>query len=136
MMNGNGGLFKGFQKGCFLTSNGTVMRPSHRCLRFPTRCLSDFNDYAILGLSPFASKYDVKFAYKRLALKYHPDVIKGDHIAEKNQTFREIKSAYESLMQKFEEEEQLQMAQSFDEYEEWDEWMGFEGGMPASYNSC
>ncbi|KAL9234613.1 hypothetical protein vseg_009467 [Gypsophila vaccaria] len=134
MMNGNGGL-KGIQKLGFLSTT-TTKCSSHRCVRFPTRCLSDFNDYAVLGLTPFASKSDVKFAYKRLALKYHPDVIKGEFVGEKNQTFREIKSAYESIMQKLEEEEQLQTLQSYDEFEEWDEWMGFEGGMPASYNSC
>ncbi|KAK9743281.1 hypothetical protein RND81_03G228800 [Saponaria officinalis] len=135
MMNGNGRL-KGIQRLGFLTTTTTTNCSPRRCVRFPTRCLSDFNDYAVLGLTPFASKSDVKFAYKRLALKCHPDVIKGEHLGEKNQTFREIKSAYESIMQKLEEEEELQTMQSYDDYDEWDEWMGFEGGMPASFNSC
>ncbi|XP_021748107.1 chaperone protein dnaJ 8, chloroplastic-like [Chenopodium quinoa] len=134
MRHGNGGL-KGIQRVGFLSSSSSPPS-SRRMINFPVKCLSDFNDYAVLGLSPFASKTDVKFAYKRLALKYHPDVVKGDHIAEKNKMFRDIKSAYETLMRKFEEEEQMQTMQDCGDYDEWDEWMGFEGGMPATYHSC
>lgn len=42
----------------------------------------------------------------------------------------------QTLMRKFEEEEQLQTMQDCGDYDEWDEWMGFEGGMPATYHSC
>nr|XP_018678257.1 PREDICTED: chaperone protein DnaJ isoform X1 [Musa acuminata subsp. malaccensis] len=67
-----------------------------RCLRIPARSLPIADEFAALGLTPFASRCDVKRAYKRLALKYHPDVVRGDNGGgEKDETFREIKSAYE-----------------------------------------
>ncbi|GMH00339.1 hypothetical protein Nepgr_002178 [Nepenthes gracilis] len=131
MRNGNGGL-KGIQKVGFAA---TTSPNSPQCVRFPTRCSSAINDYAVLGLGPLSSKSDVKRTYKRLALKYHPDVLRTENAAEKHVMFREIKSAYESLMQKFEEEEEeLQEMKGYDEFDEWDEWMGFEGGIPALYN--
>ncbi|XP_042475812.1 chaperone protein DnaJ isoform X1 [Macadamia integrifolia] len=129
---GSGGLGgRGMQKLRFLTANPK----SSRCVRFPTRSLRFSDEFAVLGLTPFASKADVKQAYKRLALKYHPDVMKGENLPEKQDIFREIKSSYESLMDKFEEEEQQVQMDYYDEYDEWDEWMGFEGGMPMVYNS-
>ncbi|GAB4844797.1 hypothetical protein Ancab_038184 [Ancistrocladus abbreviatus] len=135
MTNGSNGGLKGIHKTSFATTTTSSQSCRRRCVRFPTRCLSDFSDYAILGLSPFASKSDVKQAYKRLALKYHPDVIRGENVVEKHEMFREIKSAYESIIQKFEEEEEeSQVMRDYDEFGEWDEWMGFEGGIPATYN--
>lgn len=108
---------------------------STRRLRISTICSysrPDFTThYAVLGLTPFASKSDVKQAYKSLALKYHPDVYKGEDSPAK--PFTEIKSAYECLMQKFDEDE-LQTGKDFDEYDDWEEWMGFEGGVPVIYN--
>ncbi|XVE60747.1 hypothetical protein DITRI_Ditri05aG0152200 [Diplodiscus trichospermus] len=71
-------------------------------LRIPTMCSCSRPDftihYAVLGLTPFASKSDVKQAYKRLALKYHPDVHKGEDVPAKDKAFLEIKSAYELHM--------------------------------------
>ncbi|XP_059631948.1 chaperone protein dnaJ 8, chloroplastic [Cornus florida] len=126
---GNGGSLRG-------THRLGVIKPTsspRRCVRFPTKCLANF-DYAVLGLTPLASKSDVKNAFRRLALKYHPDVIKGENMSEKHQMFETIKSAYESLTQKFEDEEELQASGAYDEVDEWEEWMGFEGGIPAVYN--
>ncbi|KAL5704131.1 hypothetical protein ACHQM5_022603 [Ranunculus cassubicifolius] len=105
-----------------------------RCATFPVRSSMPVSDeFAVLGLTPFASKSDVKHAYKRLALKYHPDVIKEDNGQEKQEVFREIKSAYESLMEKFEVEELQTTEYEYDD--EWEEWMGFEGGVPIVYNT-
>ncbi|KAI3943462.1 hypothetical protein MKW92_012747 [Papaver armeniacum] len=51
------------------------------------------------------------------------------------ETFKEIKSAYETLMDRFEvEEETPESVEDYDEFDEWDEWMGFEGGIPVIYN--
>lgn len=52
--------------------------------------------YDILGVSKTAEEYEIKKAYKRLAMKYHPDKNPGNH-AEAESKFKEIKEAYEVL---------------------------------------
>lgn len=51
--------------------------------------------YEILGISRNASEDDIKKAYRRLAMKYHPDRNPNDHAAEEK--FKEVKEAYEIL---------------------------------------
>lgn len=51
--------------------------------------------YEILGVSKSASTDEIKKAYRKLALKYHPDRNKGDNTAE--QKFKDINEAYEVL---------------------------------------
>ena len=51
--------------------------------------------YKILGVSKEASAGDIKKAYRKLALKYHPDQNKGDKSAENK--FKEISEAYAVL---------------------------------------
>ena len=55
--------------------------------------MKDF--YEILEISPFASSEEIKHAYRRLALKYHPDKNNGNSFAESK--FKEIVVAYEVL---------------------------------------
>jgi molecular chaperone DnaJ len=52
--------------------------------------------YEVLGVSRDASERDIKKAYKRMAMKYHPDRTKGDKVLELK--FKEVKAAYEVLM--------------------------------------
>jgi len=51
--------------------------------------------YEALGVSKDASERDIKKAYKRLAMKYHPDRTAGDKELETK--FKEVKEAYEIL---------------------------------------
>src|SRR6187455_2705345 len=54
--------------------------------------------YEILGVARDASEADVKKAYRRLAMKHHPDRNPGDPEAEAH--FKEAKEAYEALSDK------------------------------------
>jgi molecular chaperone DnaJ len=51
--------------------------------------------YEILGVAKNASEADLKKAFRRLAMKYHPDRNPGDKSAEEH--FKEAKEAYEVL---------------------------------------
>ena len=51
--------------------------------------------YETLGVAKDAGEREIKKAYKRLAMKYHPDRTQGDK--SKEETFKEIKEAYEIL---------------------------------------
>ena len=51
--------------------------------------------YDILGVSRSASEADIKKAYRKLAIKYHPDKNPGDKAAE--ESFKEAAEAYEVL---------------------------------------
>ena len=55
----------------------------------------EYNFYNVLGISPTASLKEVKGAYKRLALKHHPDKNPGDARAE--ELFKLVNSAYQTL---------------------------------------
>src|SRR3954465_13522781 len=51
--------------------------------------------YKILGLQRDASERDIASAYRKLAVKYHPDSNPGD--AEATEKFKEAAEAYEIL---------------------------------------
>lgn len=63
--------------------------------------------YEILGVPKTASEQEIKKAYRKLALKYHPDKHKGDKEIE--QKFKEINNAYEVLSDK-------QKRQNYDQF--------------------
>ena len=50
--------------------------------------------YALLNVPPTATKKEIKAAYKKAALKFHPDVNKAPDAAER---FNEVKQAYQTL---------------------------------------
>ncbi|MBN2652176.1 MAG: molecular chaperone DnaJ [Spirochaetales bacterium] len=57
--------------------------------------MSKTDYYQLLGVSKDASKEDIKKAYRKLAIKYHPDRNRDDKDAE--QKFKEATEAYEVL---------------------------------------
>ena len=76
--------------------------------------------YEVLGVSRDATPDEIKKAYRKKALQFHPDRNPGDPSAEKK--FKEIAAAYEVL----EDEKKRQM---YDRYGA-EGVQGFEGGMP------
>jgi DnaJ-class molecular chaperone len=84
------------------------------------------NDYyKILGVSKAASDQEIKTAYRKLALQYHPDRNKGKEAEEK---FKEVTKAYEVLSDK-------QKRQTYDQFgaAAFEQGAGgFQGGNPFS----
>lgn len=65
-----------------------------------TRRTAMKNYYDILGVSKDASADDIKSAFRKLAMKYHPDRQQGKSDAEKKEAedkFKEINEAYDTL---------------------------------------
>ncbi|MCB1172618.1 MAG: molecular chaperone DnaJ [Leptospiraceae bacterium] len=58
--------------------------------------MADQDYYQILGVGKGASRDEIKKAYRKLAIKYHPDKNKGDAAAEEK--FKEATEAYEVLV--------------------------------------
>lgn len=57
--------------------------------------MSKADYYEVLGVSRDATEQEMKSAYRKLALKYHPDRNPGDHAAEEK--FKEASEAYQVL---------------------------------------
>ena len=51
--------------------------------------------YDVLGVAKTASEAEMKSAFRKLAMQYHPDRNPGDHEAEVK--FKEINEAYQTL---------------------------------------
>jgi DnaJ like chaperone protein len=61
---------------------------------------SDDSDYKILDISSSASEEEVKKAYRKLAMRFHPDRLQDLSANEKKQAeekFHRVQSAYESI---------------------------------------
>lgn len=79
--------------------------------------------YKILNVDRKASKDDIKKAYRKLALKFHPDKNPGDKKAEDN--FKEINEAYQVLS---DPEKRTRYDQLGESYAQWQQRGGAAGG--------
>jgi curved DNA-binding protein len=77
----------------------------------------DYKDYyKILGVSKNASQDEIKKAYRKLALKYHPDKTSGDKKSEER--FKEIGEAYEVLKDSEKRKKYDQLGANWKQYEQ------------------
>ena len=53
--------------------------------------------YEVLGVPKNAAEEDIKKAYRKLAMKHHPDRNQGDTAKKSEEKFKEAKEAYEML---------------------------------------
>lgn len=79
-------------------------RAGYRGTAEPAGEISEDKYYAILGLSPGADFSEIKAAYRKLSMKYHPD--KVGHLGQEfkevaEEKMKEINNAYEYLKRKF-----------------------------------
>ena len=85
--------------------------------------------YKILGVDRKASEDEIKRAYRKLALQYHPDRNPGDNKAEEK--FKEINEAYQVLSDPAKRSRYDQLGDSYSNWQQrgapgggfnWDEW--------------
>ena len=86
----------------------------------------DFKDYyKVLGVSSTATADEVKKAYRKLAIKHHPDKNKGDKISEEK--FKEISEANEVLKDEKKRKEYDNLAEDYKNYQKQGGKQGFDG---------
>ncbi|OMO85644.1 hypothetical protein CCACVL1_10062 [Corchorus capsularis] len=117
--------------------------------RVRVSCSSSVMDpYKTLRIQPGASESEVRKAFRKLALQYHPDVCKGSNCGVQ---FHTINEAYDIVMSNLRKGEsndsQMSQAHKYDveidepmrgmheDWDLWEEWMGWEGAGIRDYSS-
>lgn len=100
----------------------------------------DYKDYyKILGVPRTATAEEIRSAYRKLALKYHPDRNPNDKQAEDQ--FKEINEAYQALSDPDKRARYDQLGNSYRDWErsgrpggfDWSQWTGPGGGTRVEY---
>jgi curved DNA-binding protein len=100
--------------------------------------------YQILGVERKASPEEIKHAYRKLAMQYHPDRNPGDKAAEER--FKEINEAHQVLSDPQKRARYDQLGRSYSQYQQagghpggfnWEDWMSQsqgQGGVRVEYS--
>jgi curved DNA-binding protein len=100
----------------------------------------DYKDYyKILGVERNASEEDIRKAYRKLAMKYHPDRNPNDKQAEEH--FKEINEAYQVLSDSTKRTHYDRLGSDYSNWQQrgapgdfnWDQYGGFPGGTRVEY---
>ena len=105
----------------------------------------DYKDYyKILGVEHKASADDIRSAYRKLAMKYHPDKNPGDKKAEDK--FKEINEAYQVLSDEQKRARYDQLGSAYSDFRtgggrpgdfRWDDWFQQQqGGQQRGYGNA
>ena len=86
--------------------------------------------YKILGVSKSAKQDEIKKAYRKLAIKYHPDKTQGDKA--KEEKFKEISEAYEVLGDPEKRKKYDQLGANWKQYQNFGGGAGQQGGFDWS----
>ena len=100
----------------------------------------DYKDYyKILGVERSANEDDIRKAYRKLAMKYHPDRNPNDKQAEER--FKEINEAYQVLSDTKKRAHYDRLGSDYSNWQQggapgdfnWDQYGGFPGGARVEY---
>jgi curved DNA-binding protein len=104
----------------------------------------DYKDYyKILGVERKASVDDIRKAYRKLAMQYHPDKNPGDKKSEEK--FKEINEAYQVLSDEQKRARYDQLGSAYSNFRtsggrpgdfQWDDWFQQQGGGQRGYGNA